>query len=177
MSGDVGANTSDTSTQAATSDATIAGTSAPATHASHAIIQPLASSPTVVVSAVPTPPEVITTTEPDVTAKTATDSEPEAPKTTTSGSDATLGTKDIQSEAEMASEEEAEAKRQAELQTLIDNRTYYLPINTLETRRTKQFVLVGMLLGLILIVAWADIALDAGLVHVGNLKAVTHFFN
>jgi hypothetical protein len=103
--------------------------------------------------------------------------EPEAPKTTTSSSDAKVGTKDIQTEADEASAEDAKAERQANLQKLVDNKTYYLPINTLETQRTKQFVAVGTLLSILLVLAWADIALDAGLVHIGTLKALTHFFN
>ncbi len=103
--------------------------------------------------------------------------EPESPKMTSTGTDAKVGTKDIQTEVNEASAEDAEAERQANLQKLVDNKTYYLPINTLESQRTKQFVAIGTVLSLLLVVAWADIALDAGLVHIGNLKAVTHFFN
>jgi hypothetical protein len=191
-----------------TSEPVEADASGSATHASHGVIQPLASSPKPAVAEVPA---VLATAEP-AAAKAATDAEssiagdepvlqtesepqptsgstpppaevpnpvtePEAPKTTTSSSDAKVGTKDIQTEADEASAEDAKAERQANLQKLVDNKTYYLPINTLETQRTKQFVAVGTLLSILLVLAWADIALDAGLVHIGTLKALTHFFN
>jgi hypothetical protein len=38
-------------------------------------------------------------------------------------------------------------------------------------------VALGVLLSLVLILAWADIALDAGIIQLGNVKPVTHFFS
>jgi len=80
-------------------------------------------------------------------------------------------------EAEEAAKQEAEAKRQAELQKLVDSKKFFLPINSVEKRRSKRFVALGILLSVVLIVAWADIALDAGLIKVSNIKPVTHFFS
>jgi hypothetical protein len=37
--------------------------------------------------------------------------------------------------------------------------------------------LLGILLVVVLAVAWVDIALDAGLVEIGNVKPMTHFFS
>jgi hypothetical protein len=73
----------------------------------------------------------------------------------------------------------AKAKQQAEadLQKLADSKQYFLPINSVEQRRTKRFIVLGIVLSLLLAVAWADIALDAGLIHVNGVKAVTHFFS
>lgn len=93
------------------------------------------------------------------------------------GSDAKLGTKAVRSDAEVAAAEDAEAKRQVDLQAMIESKKYYLPINTLQESRTKQFVTGGVLLSLLLAVVWADIALDAGLIKIGHLHALTHFFN
>jgi hypothetical protein len=180
-------------------------TPTPATRASHGVIQPLESSPKPVLLEAPaagvpavtqatvsddlpssetaekaepaTPAQFQSELTPTSTGTPKLSAEPVAPKTTTSSSDAKIGTKDIQTEADAASAEDAEAERQTNLQKLVDDKTYYLPINTLETQRTKQFVAIGSLLSIVLVVAWADIALDAGLVHIGNLKALTHFFN
>lgn len=71
---------------------------------------------------------------------------------------------------------EEQAKADAELQKLIDSKKYFLPINTLENRRSQRFVAIGILLSLIMIVAWADIALDAGLISIDGVKALTNFF-
>ncbi len=100
-----------------------------------------------------------------------------APTQTSVGSDATIGTKSIQSEAEIAIAEDAEAKRQAELAAMVENKTYYLPIVTTESQRTKQFMIAGVVISLILAALWIDVALDAGLIHINGLHSLTHFFN
>jgi hypothetical protein len=80
-----------------------------------------------------------------------------------------------------AQEAEAEAAKAAEhdaaIEKLIEGKQYYLPINSIEKRRSKRFVAGGILLSLLLIVAWADIALDAGLIQVSGIKPLTHFFS
>lgn len=73
--------------------------------------------------------------------------------------------------------EKAKQEADAALQKLIESKKYFLPINALEKRRSKQFVALGIFLSLILIIAWADIALDAGLLHINNIKPITHFFS
>lgn len=70
-----------------------------------------------------------------------------------------------------------QARHDAEIQRLIDSRKYELPINAVEKRKAKHFVVLGFLLAVLLAMAWADIALDAGLVHVDGVKPVTHFFS
>ena len=78
-------------------------------------------------------------------------------------------------------EEEAEASRKAErdanLQKIVDNKTYFLPINAVEKRKTKRIIVLGIVLSLVLAVAWVDVALDAGLIEIGGVKPVTHFFS
>jgi len=68
------------------------------------------------------------------------------------------------------------AERQAELDKLAESRKYYLPINQVEKRRTKRYVVAGFVLIVLLGVVWGDIALDAGLVTIPGIKAPTHFF-
>jgi hypothetical protein len=85
------------------------------------------------------------------------------------------------SKEDNAKQEEAEATKQAGHQAAIDkladSKQYYLPINTVEKRRSKRFVAIGIILSLLLILAWADIALDAGLIHLSGIKPLTHFFS
>ncbi len=83
----------------------------------------------------------------------------------------TAHTKQLQADAE------AETKRQAQIDQLADSKQYYLPIDTIENKRSRRVVALGILLSLVLIIAWADIALDAGLIQLGNIKPVTHFFS
>jgi hypothetical protein len=68
------------------------------------------------------------------------------------------------------------AEHAAEIEKLAESHEYYLPIETTETRKAKHFIALGAILILLLGAAWVDIALDAGLVQLGGLKPVTHFF-
>ena len=80
-----------------------------------------------------------------------------------------------------AETEEADAAKRAEhdkaVQKLVDDKQFFLPINAVEKRRSRRFVLLGVLLSLVLAIAWVDVALDAGLIQIGNVKPVTHFFS
>jgi hypothetical protein len=78
---------------------------------------------------------------------------------------------------QLEAEAAAKAKHQEAIEKLADSKQYYLPINTVEKRRSRRFVVIGIILSLLLIVAWADIALDAGLIHIQGLKPITHFFS
>lgn len=79
--------------------------------------------------------------------------------------------------ADLQAEEAKRAEHEAAIQKLADSKQYYLPINSVEKRRTKRVVLLGVVLSIVLVAAWLDIALDAGLVQVDGLKPVTHFFS
>lgn len=82
-----------------------------------------------------------------------------------------------QTEQQLAAEDEAHAKHEAEIQKLIDAKQYFLPINAVEKRRSKRVVLLGVIVSLLLALAWADIALDAGLIQINGVKPATHFFS
>jgi len=71
----------------------------------------------------------------------------------------------------------AQAEQDAKLQKIIDSKKYFLPINAVEQRRSAHFVAFGIILALLLALAWGDIAADAGLIHVKGIKPVTHFFS
>lgn len=104
-------------------------------------------------------PETISTeqSENSILADTQTDSKPPQDK--------------INAELEM------QAKHEAELNALVENKDYFLPINTTTQQRTKRFVIIGVGVSLLLVIVWVDIALDAGLIKIGGLKALTHIFS
>lgn len=88
---------------------------------------------------------------------------------------------DSQGEAKTQQKADVEASQKKEqaaaVQKLIESRRYELPINAVEKRKTKRFVVLGILLAILLVLVWADIALDAGLIKVNGVKPVTHFFS
>jgi hypothetical protein len=138
---------------------------------SHNVIQPLESSPT------PEAPKTETTPESSEDPKSEESSEP----TETAASSSTepmAGAK-----AEVAMDKVAEkaaaeqAKHDASIEKLIESKKYFLPINAVEQRRSKRNVVLGLVLSVILTVAWVNVALDAGLVEINGIKPVTHFFS
>lgn len=80
-------------------------------------------------------------------------------------------------DAQIQAEAAAETARDAQIQKLIDSKKYYVPVNAVEKRRTKRVVALGVILSLILALAWVDVALDAGLIEINGIKPVTHFFS
>ncbi len=59
---------------------------------------------------------------------------------------------------------------------LIRTKKYFLPINIVQKKKTKRFILIGSLVIIILGLVWLDIALDAGIIHIASIKPLTHFF-
>jgi hypothetical protein len=72
---------------------------------------------------------------------------------------------------------EAEAKAQDELDTLVEQKKYFLPINAVSLRRSRHVAIFGIILIILLAIAWLDIALDAGFVTIPGLHALTHLFH
>ena len=72
---------------------------------------------------------------------------------------------------------EEAAKHEAAVAELSESKKYYLPVNAVEKRRTKRVVLLGIVLSILLALAWVDVALDAGLIQMSGVKPVTHFFS
>lgn len=108
----------------------------------------------------------------------ATDPEPDTDDTIEDQDDA-VGRDTIKKAS--SDEQELIDKKAAEHQANLDKvalaKTYYLPINQVERRRSKHIAAAGILLIILLGVAWGDVALDAGLVSIPGLKAPTHFFS
>jgi hypothetical protein len=79
---------------------------------------------------------------------------------------------------EAETEEDKKAREHAEaIQKLVDSKQYNLPIVTGEKRRSRRVVVIGLFLSVVMLLVWVDIALDAGLIQLGGVKAVTHFFS
>lgn len=72
--------------------------------------------------------------------------------------------------------DDIEAARLAEQDQIIGSRRYYLPIANTAKRRGLTRSLMVLLLVLVLAAVWFDVVLDAGIVHVGGLRSLTHFF-
>lgn len=97
------------------------------------------------------------------------------------GDDAKADAEAVEAKQAQAPVDDAAAKQAAErdaaLQKLADSKQYYLPIKTVEQRRSQKVVVLGTLLSIVLVLAWVNIALDAGLISLGNIEPLTHFFS
>jgi hypothetical protein len=63
------------------------------------------------------------------------------------------------------------------LRRMIEDEEYFLPINAVEERRSRRSALLGLLLIVLLAVAWYNIALDAGLLPNTYNLPHTQFFS
>lgn len=171
-------NSNDTDAQA--SNKTVS--EQPLTRTHQTVLQPLPSSESETPAPAPTPTP-ITIPAPDIQDAKPIPPDVKAPPTqetpvaTPTGTDAAIGTKEIQTDAQIAMAQDAEAKRLDDLRQMVETKQFYLPIETTENRRSKRVVGSGILLSLLLAAVWLDVALDAGLIHIGNLKAITHLFS
>jgi hypothetical protein len=67
-------------------------------------------------------------------------------------------------------------KHAARLQKMIEEEEYFLPIKTVEERRSRKVAIFGILLILVLAAAWYNTALDAGLLpNTYNLPHTSFF--
>ena len=94
---------------------------------------------------------------------------------------------DLDEEDQANLSEDAETQEKTEAETVDDQHTreinqivesgrYFLPINRLEKRHNRKMVLVGLVICVVLLAAWLDIALDAGIIPDANNLPHTHFF-
>ena len=74
-------------------------------------------------------------------------------------------------------EEEARAAVLAEQEKIVASKQFYLPMSQTEERRGLNRVLLVLVLVLFLALVWADIVVDAGIIRINGVPALTHFFN
>jgi hypothetical protein len=86
----------------------------------------------------------------------------------------------VDQDAELQKQElaaqEAKAIHDAQIDQLVDEEKYFLPLNRIEKRR-QHFVIIGAIIAIILAVAWLDVVLDAGLVSNTYHLPHTTFFS
>lgn len=132
-------------------------------------------------AAEPEPKQATPAVEPVAATPTAAEAAPESDDTSSSSEATEDQPADASQPATVAKAAEAAARKQAEraaeLTKLAESHKYYLPINQVEKRKNKRYALLGVLLIVVLAVAWADISLDAGIIHLNGIKPLTHFFS
>lgn len=74
-------------------------------------------------------------------------------------------------------EDEEKAARIAEQEKVIESKRYYLPIHSAKDSRGLRVALILLLFVIVLGLVWLDIVLDAGIIQIKGLHALTHFFN
>ena len=72
---------------------------------------------------------------------------------------------------------EEKAAKLAEQEKTIESKKYYLPINTIEHRKDIRRAILLLVLAVLLALIWLDIVLDAGILKLGPIHSLTHFFN
>lgn len=72
--------------------------------------------------------------------------------------------------------EKAKAEHEQVLDELVENKSYFLPINSVKIKRNQRIVLLGLGICIILIIVWLDIALDTGIINNTYNLPHTHFF-
>ncbi|GAC1500101.1 MAG: hypothetical protein NVS1B10_03440 [Candidatus Saccharimonadales bacterium] len=80
-------------------------------------------------------------------------------------------------ENDEAGEDPALSARQAELDKMLESEQYFLPITSPEQKRSRHRIIIGSLLFVFLTLLWIDIALDAGIIKIGGVDGLTHFFS
>ena len=84
-----------------------------------------------------------------------------------------VGNKDAKEAAAL----EAAAKQKEELDKLVERRDYFLPINTVERRRSKIVTILGLLLIVLLGLLLFNMLLDVGFLRIEGVSPLTHFFS
>lgn len=79
-------------------------------------------------------------------------------------------------EDEQRKKDEAAAQVIAEQEKIIASKRYYLPIKPRSRRRGVVRAVIALIIVILLSLVWLDVVLDAGIVHIGGLHALTHFF-
>lgn len=74
-------------------------------------------------------------------------------------------------------EDDEKLARLTEQEKIIESKQFYLPINVVEKRRSLDRVILLFVLVLLLALIWIDIVLDAGILRLGGIQPLTHFFH
>ncbi len=72
--------------------------------------------------------------------------------------------------------EKAKVEHEQALDDLVENKSFFLPINNLKIKRNQRILLLGLGICLILFIVWLDIALDTGIINNTYNLPHSHFF-
>lgn len=103
--------------------------------------------------------------------------EPAKGSDTSAGGTNDAGLPDTAQAGKAAAAEEAAIKQQEELEQLVEKKQYFLPVNSVEKRRSLLTTIFGLMVIIILGLLLLNLMLDAGFIQVNGLKPFTHFFN
>lgn len=116
--------------------------------------------------------EPATKTEPTVTLSSAT----EASDNNSQSNDANDKATDEQVNKDDLEAQKAKQAYDQKVNTLIEHKTYFLEIGTITKRRNVLYAWIGVAICVVLIIAWLDVALDAGIINNSFHLPHTHFF-
>lgn len=74
-------------------------------------------------------------------------------------------------------EEDQKTAKMIEQEKVIGSKKYFLPINAVKRRQGVRRIIVTLILVILLALLWLDLVLDAGIIKLGNLHSLTHFFS
>lgn len=63
----------------------------------------------------------------------------------------------------------------AEQAKAIESGRYFLPIQTADNRRARRDAIIFAILGIVLVLVWLDVLLDANLISLGGIQPLTNF--
>lgn len=79
-------------------------------------------------------------------------------------------------EAQEAQDDAEEDIREKELAKLVEDQTYFLPVGAVAHKKARRYTGLVVLLILVLGALWLNIALDADLIQIDGVEALTNFF-
>ena len=109
----------------------------------------------------------------DVAVQSKTEMETEAESTS---SDETISTDVPLADNERLRAEKENEIRLAEQEKIITSKQYFLPIEDAAKSRGNNRALLWLLIVLVGTLVWLDLVLEAGVVHISGVHALTHFF-
>jgi len=80
-------------------------------------------------------------------------------------------------QAEDLEAQKAKKEYDQKIDSLINNKTYFLEIGKISKQRNRLYTWLGLVICIILVIAWLDVALDAGIINNSYHLPHTHFFS
>ncbi len=134
---------------------------------------PQSETPAEPAAAIPPPSVKKPEIKPDIRPET----KPDAPKPYTVTEAPSKKEEPLTAEAQEAKDAEEEEERLKQLDKMIEDGTYFLPVDSVNHKKAQRNSFVGLVLALVIGVVWFMIALDANLIQIDGIEAPTNFFS